>query len=165
MSKEWGGKVKKDNKNKQATVEYASRWNPVKERWERSPVGEGKWKIDPERAKPKEWDDIVFVKQWLEMIEEGGCITDLAKYFYTTHARIHNKKRSINRRYNRDMGLDENDPHEVLPHLPTYTRRWEKRIKSHFTAKPKKLSLAEKLHNLAREHKAVLNLSSPLEEK
>lgn len=148
------------SKKKEKPIEYAHRWNPKEQRWERTIVGESKWDIDPERAEPKDWSDKTFAAAWIMAKENGDCITDLAAMFCTTHARIHNKKRSINRRYRKEMGLPEDSTHEVLPDIETFNKRWKDRIKTHWEEKPKKLSLAETLESLAGDRKNRLNLVS-----
>ena len=163
-------KTNATTKKTNSTSGYAHRWNLKTQKWERKKVGKGhKWEtydrlstLSPEEQKSREWNDVTFVEMWIKTIEDKGSIADMAAFFCCDHSRIHGKKRSINKRYRSDLGLPEDSLHEVLPELPTYTKTQQERIISHFTPKPKKLTLAEKLQRMPREWRAVLNLKDPM---
>lgn len=68
-------------------------------------------------------------------------------------------QKAKNTKYRKENGLP--DHHDLLPPLPQYTDKQRERIRTHFTPKPKPLTLTEKLENMHGDLKALLNLKKP----
>tara|TARA_R110001592_G_C12898395_1_gene726361 strand:+ start:209 stop:661 length:453 start_codon:yes stop_codon:yes gene_type:complete len=149
--------------NPPSQPEYSYRYHPVKERWERTIIGKSKWEVDPERTKAIKWDDDSFINAWASTTLQNGSIRTVAMEFNTTYQRVRNKRNSVNRRYRKELGLD--DSHNVLPELPKWTPDEQRRVDSHFTPKPKVLTLAEKLRTLPKAYRVVLDLGGKVEAK
>lgn len=141
--------------------EWAIRWNLRTEKWERKPVGSrANWEEynrDANGGLEREYDDDEkFIKRWAEVVKLGGSTSDVAKTFCVTGSRCYARKRALNEKLRKQLGLPKD--HDVLPHLPNYTEAQRERIRTHFTPPVKPLTLAEKLQRLPRGIRMVLNL-------
>ena len=147
---------------------YATRWNLRTEEWERSPVGLAEWKPYDRsvKANPNDEDlvldfedDMVFIENWLIRLKDNGSRCDLCKLFAKKDNHIRSKWRRINKKLAKQYGLPEN--HQVLPALPVMTQTQKKMLKSHFTPKPKKKTLKDKVQALDEWMVKLLDLKAP----
>ena len=143
-----------------AKNEYAYQWNLRTEKWERKKVGKGhQWEEYQRHPDGNYDDDEEFIKVWAEKVRDGGSCADVAKHFCETIRGVQAKRRAINKKLSKQMNLS--DTYEVLPYLVGKTKAQKARELSHFTPKPKMLTLAEKLQHLPDSIKSVLNLPKP----
>lgn len=143
-----------------AKNEYAYQWNLRTEKWERKKVGKGhKWEDYQRKPDGNYDDDEEFIRVWVDKVRVDGSCADVAKHFCETIRGVQAKRRALNKKLAKQLGLP--DDHEVLPSLPGKTDAQKARELSHFTPKPKPLTLAEKLQHLPDSIKSVLNLPKP----